>query len=665
MLISLDTEVAGLHRSLKSFMVSACDEHGAARVWEWPVDPFTRSVDPPIVDVHEIIDYISGHEVIFHHGQFDILKLANIGIQLSLDSWSVPPQTKRSWYAPVKAIHETMLLSHLTDSRGVYRSRGKEAKSSHALKELCLVRLGVSDRDEIDLRKAVQSARLKADKIGWNTGATIDEDYWLPKALYDAPLSVYPDDRPQSWEHLCRDYALRDARDRTMQLFLTCREILQEDGRWEMYLDEAPLIPIFYMLEKAGLRTTTKKRDQIASAHRTKAAAHKKILKTLTKNPGINIDSDPQIRKILFEQWKMTPTHLTPKKKDPSVNAKSLEGIRDYLAYHPEENPTAYAFLVHLIGEKDYEQSTDTRPVIKSPGYRQHIKLLGYLDFYTREAIDDIFHATIFPCGTGTTRISTKGSQNVGKKKVDGDSLRSAFGPPPGSIWVSIDYEQLELRIFAALAQDENLIEAFLDGYDFHSFVASRIFDLSSEKITSEQRRIAKNTNFALIFGGSPWRVDMTAGMKGAYDLFSQQFPSARRFMDETIAEVKANGFIETIDGYPLYAPEGEPYKGTDYKVQGTAGRIIKLAMKWLFYGRDSKPLINWTNLKMIVQIHDELLFEIDTRKRSRNDTIRLIRSIMTVMEEAGQALGIPTPVSATIHRDNWGTGISIKEFAA
>lgn len=759
MLIAADTEVAGLHRSLKPFMVTACDEDLCLSFWEWSLDPFTRSVRPSTPNNQDIIRRFTGNEIIFHHAQFDICKLANIGLRLQVGDWIVPESPfheGKSQIIPVKAIHDTLFMSHLVDSRGVYKAKGKEAKSSHALKELCLVRLGVTDADEIALRKAVQSARLKADKLGWKKGASVGEDYWLPYALwkfqqelhqtrvvncktneydvlidrtteYGNPFKIgkdgnrdqvikkfadnCPDDLdlyplvgkrlgchckpldchgdvyiekirkqygklnvPPEWEHLCRDYALRDVKERTMMLFQTCREILQSDGRWDMYLEELPLLPIYYMLEENGLPIDPKRLKKQRDHNNARAEHHQQALIKIAADPDLNINSDPQLRKLIFGKWNLTASKFTPKKKEPSVDAKALEGLRDYLAYHPDEDQKPYRFLTHLIGEKDYEQSTDYQQVLKSPGYRQYVKMNGYIDFYDRQAIKNVFHATIHPVGTGTTRISTEGSQNVGNKKVDGVSLRTVFGPPPGSIWVSIDYEQLELRIFAHLAHDLSLINAFDEGYDFHAFVATKIFNLSPEKITSEQRRIAKNTNFAIIFGGSPWKVDLTAGMPGAYAAFSKQFPSVKPFMDENISLAKSQGFILTADGYPLYAPVSEPFKATDYRVQGTAGRIIKLAMKWLFYGREwiagqayseLSPLIDWDKIIMRCQIHDELVFEIKQKNRSRKEVARDIRSIMRVMEEAGQSMGIATPVDCKVHRENWSDGISLQEYLA
>lgn len=690
-----DTEVPGLaaRKGLKPFIVSACDEDGKALAWEWSVDPFTRSVSVNGIDIIDIKDYFTGHEIIFQHGQFDLRILANAGVLLRTPYWTVPkPYPDRHYiYIDVPRIHDTLFMSHLVDSRGVYiKGQGKKgAKSSHGLKQLGLVRLGVSDLDEIKLKKAVNSARLKAGKLGWKIGKRTEEDYWIPQALFEyrhgQTAATDSINVPVEWDGLARDYALFDARDRTMQLFLTCKEILQDDDRWDMYLEETELLPIFYMMEEAGLTTSKERLNEQRRNNRAKAAKYETEMIELAGDPDLNINSDDQLRKLLFEKWKQKPTKTTEKKKIPSVAAETLSTLRDSLAstgsapwakrHKTDQEKKALRFLECLIGKPDdYAKDPKEREI--TPGYRQHLKMNGYLDFYAREAIDDIFHAQIHPVGTATTRISTKGSQNIGKKKVDGVSCRSAFGPLPGHIWVSIDYAQLELRIFGGMSGDITLQQAFDEGYDFHAFVATKIFNLPPEKISDEQRRIAKNTNFAMIYGGSAGKVDATAGMPGAYAAFSKQFPSARSFMDDTISTVKDQCYIETADGYPLYAPLNEPFKATDYRIQGTAGRIIKRAMKWLMYGRSGfelletqsqflelKPIVDWKKIIMRLQIHDELVFDIDTKGLSRNNVVRIIRQIMTVMEEAGQSMGLVTPVSATIHTQDWGQGITVKEY--
>lgn len=682
MYISLDCETTGLNlrRDCNPFMVVASDEAGKVRCWEWPVDPKTRRVDVNGIDVIEIHEYLAGNEIIFHHAQYDLRALANIGLLLKTPEWEVPnplPPSKLAVTVKVKAIHDTLFASHLVDSRGVYKSNGR---SSHGLKELSISRLHVSDADEIAIRKAVQRARTIAKNLGWDIGPGVGDDYWLPKALWNFrelleedfqnPNDVIPD-IPEEWKTIARKYALTDVRDRTMMLFLTCREILQRDGRWDMYLEELRLVPIFYMIEERGMRIEEKRINTQRKKHRNESEVRLRSLRDLAGNHDLNLNSPIQLRKLLFEKWKLKSTGRTKKANLPSTDAKALEGLRDYLAFHPEindrESGLAYEFLCLLIGDKNYETDEIT------PGYRQHLKSLGYLDSYAALMIDDRVHPTVHPTGTGTTRISQSdpNGQNVGKKKIDGVSLRYVFGPPPGHIWLSVDYEQLELRIFAALANDESMIESFEQGYDFHSFVASRIFNLPPEKISSEQRRIAKNTNFAIIFGGSPSRVDSTAGMHGAYDAFAKQFPSAKKFMDKTIAEVRSNGFIKTADGYPLYAPASEPFKAVDYRVQGTAGRVIKLAMKWLFYGRsltisrfkDTSPVIDNETVSFVTQIHDELVFELATQNKTRKDTVRLIREIMAVMEQAGELIGITTPVSCKVHVENWSDGISLRQY--
>jgi len=673
--LAVDTEVPGLaaRRGLKPFMVTTCDDSGRAKCWEWPVDLFSRKVDVNGIDLIEIRDHFAGKDLIFHHGQFDLRIFANAGLIIHTPHWSVPvpPEVKHVVPVYVNSINDTLFLSHLADSRGVYRLRGNEVKSTHALKDLCLVRLNVSDGDEIALKKAVHRARIAAKKKGYTIGTEPGHDYWLPRAL-----------DPKN--KLCREYAIHDVRERTMLLFLTCREILQQDGTWDMYLEERHLLPIYYMMEETGLRLSPENFDGQRSYHKTKMSEYDYIMWDLANSSGVkdlNVNSPKQLTKLLYDVWGLPVTKRTEKSGAASTDASTLSYLCDEAVHLLDDsNPYkdyAKEFLECLVGVRG--ENEDGQRVVLRPGYRQHVKALGYLDSYDARKINGKLHQTIHPVGTGTTRISSSdpNAMNVSKKVIEGASIRAAFGPDKGHIWVSIDYEQLELRIFAALSQDGALQQAFDDGHDFHGYVASKIFKKPPHKITSEERRIAKNTNFAMIYGGSPGKVDAAAGMTGAYESFSKQFPSARKFMDSTIHEVRENGFIPTADGYPLWPPAAEPFKALDYRVQGTAGRIIKLAMRWLCYGyrmedwhterfqptKDQKPIVNWRDILLLLQIHDELVFDIDTTKRTRNDVVRIIRSIEATMEAAGAALGITTPVDTKIHAANWQTGVKVRKY--
>lgn len=652
--VSVDTEVGGLEsrRGLKPFMLTCCDEFSHSNCWEWEVNPKTREVDIPKKDLVSIANYLSDNEVIFHHGQFDLRILANAGLNLKTPTWQVPIVSKNPIIVPVAAIHETLFASHLVDSRGVYKVGGKRAKSTHALKELCLVRLNVSDRDEIILRKAVQRARTIADKLGWKIGEKLGHDYWLPKALWEYRHGSHAKtdeiEVPLEWVSLCRDYGLNDVVKRTMPLFLTCREILQSEDRWDLYLESISDLPMIYMLEEGGIRIDpTRLKDVLDKSLKTAASHQKKIVK-LAGDPNFNLKSPKQLSQLLFQRWALPATRITKKTGAISTNADALKDAQKVATGN------AKTFLDLLIG---YDDSRG-----KVPGMRSYLKTAQYLTSYDRLRIKQYLYPTIHGAGTGTSRwsMSNPNGQNVGKKEYgeEGDSyipaLRSVFGPEAGHIWFSIDYAQLEPRIFATLAKDKAMLEAFDNGYDFHQYTAEMIAPLFPGMAEWELRRTAKAVNFKTLYGG----------INSIPHEIAKKFPSARRFMDETIEIVKSQGCVETADGYPLYCPSNEPYKGTDYRVQGTAGRIIKLAMRWLCYGRnDLKPIIDWKTIKIVVQIHDELVFDIDSRGKTRKDVSRIIYKIMEIMEQAGQSMNIVTPVESKVHLQNWQEGISIRNY--
>lgn len=250
---------------------------------------------------------------------------------------------------------------------------------------------------------------------------------------------------------------------------------------------------------------------------------------------------------------------------------------------------------------------------------------------------------------TGNSKIT---EVDIGKQvTIPGSRNRDIFAPRPGKVWYAIDYNQLELRIFAAVSGEDSLIQALAEGYDFHGYVASRIFDKPPEEITKQERRIAKNTNFAIIFGASPRKVNATAGIPDAYELFAGLFPNVHSYMQSTIKEVRKTGYVRTLDGYRLDVPHNAPYKAVNYKVQGTAGSIVKQAMIDI----DEEGLVDWINARMALQIHDELLIEVDEDSEYNHPSN--IYDICRAMENAGAKLGVDTPVSCDIITTDWGHG--------
>jgi DNA polymerase I len=247
--------------------------------------------------------------------------------------------------------------------------------------------------------------------------------------------------------------------------------------------------------------------------------------------------------------------------------------------------------------------------------------------------------------GTKFTRYSSSNpnGQNISKKAVI--PLRKVYGPPSGYVWLDPDYSQLELRIFAAVAQDEGMLAAFARGEDFHGYTATRMYGLPPGEITAEQRRYAKAVNFKIIYGG----------LKNSPPEYAQQFPRAAEFMRECERKVRELGYVETLGGRRIYVDPDRPYVAVDAICQGTAGEIVKLAMLKLH----EMEIVDWERdgTKLVANIHDQLIFEIP---RSY-PIVPIARRIKKVMELAGEELGVTTPVDMSIVTSNWSDSEALK----
>jgi DNA polymerase-1 len=318
-----------------------------------------------------------------------------------------------------------------------------------------------------------------------------------------------------------------------------------------------------------------------------------------------------------------------------------------------------------LIGwTKDVPENPDEDAEASIPGYRTYVSGVRYLQGYFN-LLDDwgCVHPSFNQVGTSWTRYSSSdpNGQNVSKKAVL--PLRRVFGPPPGYVWLAVDYAQLELRIFAYASKDQGLIKAFESGMDFHMQTACEMFGVAPDKVTSEQRRFAKNVNFGIIFGAGPNKIDHTTGRPGTYALYMQKFPNARDYMRRVISGVEEKGYCETLGGYRLYVPQGKAYAAVNGVVQGTAGEIVKNAMVDIH----EKGLVDWEQPSeeypyggsaIVANIHDELIFQFPQAYPYR----ALGRRIIRCMEEAGTRLGVVTPCDAKLIFTNWAEG---EKFAA
>ena len=269
-------------------------------------------------------------------------------------------------------------------------------------------------------------------------------------------------------------------------------------------------------------------------------------------------------------------------------------------------------------------------------------------------------HTSYHQAVTATGRLSSSDPnlQNIPVRTFEGRRIRQAFIAPEGHLIVAADYSQIELRIMAHFSKDTSLLSAFGENQDVHAHTASEIFGVSLDEVTSEQRRSAKAINFGLIYGMSAFglakQLDLDRGTAQNYiDLYFERYPAVKDFMEKTRESARAFGFVETLMGRRLYVPEIRSKNAQirqyaertaiNAPMQGTAADIIKLAMI------DIHDWIESSNIpaRMIMQVHDELVFEVEA---DYCDTF-----MSGVRERMGQVVRLDVPLIVDIRSGkNW-----------
>ncbi len=223
---------------------------------------------------------------------------------------------------------------------------------------------------------------------------------------------------------------------------------------------------------------------------------------------------------------------------------------------------------------------------------------------------------------TGRLSSNDPNLQNIPIRTAEGRKVREAFVAPAGSVIASADYSQIELRIMAHLSDDEALVKAFHDGLDVHRATAAEVFGVAVDQVSTEQRRYAKVINFGLIYGMSAFGLAKALGIdntaaKNYITRYFERFAGVKRYMDDTRAQAKAQGYVETVFGRRLYLPEinspngprraGAERAAINAPMQGTAADLIKLSMVKVQQVLDAQH----RSIKVIMQVHDELVFEV------------------------------------------------------
>ena len=395
---------------------------------------------------------------------------------------------------------------------------------------------------------------------------------------------------------------------------------------------EQPLVPVLLAMEETGVLID---REMLKKQSGELAKTMMRLEKEAHECAGgpFNLGSPKQLQEILFGQLGLPVVRKTPKGQ-PSTAEDVLQELAD-------EYDLPRIILEYRSVSKLKSTYTD--------------KLPKQIDPQTGR-VHTSYHQAV--AATGRLSSTDPNLQNIPIRTPEGRRIRQAFVPPDGTVLLAADYSQIELRIMAHLSGDEGLRKAFKEDRDVHAATAAEVFQIEAGEVTADHRRSAKAINFGLMYGMSAFGLGKQLGIgrgqaQEYVDMYFDRYPGVKQFMDDIREQARQSGFVETEFGRRLYLPEINDRNAQrrqyaersaiNAPMQGTAADIIKRAMitvqDWLL----SKKV----PAKMIMQVHDELVFEV---ARGSIDTVR--EEIVSLMNAAAE-LSVPLKVDVGVG-ENW-----------
>lgn len=417
------------------------------------------------------------------------------------------------------------------------------------------------------------------------------------------------------------EYAAEDA-DVTMKLQQVLWEKLSKEPSLEKLFKEMelPLLGVLSRMERRGVLIDSDALFLQSNEIANRLSELEEQAYVLAGQP-FNLASTKQLQEILFDKLGLPVIQKTPKGA-PSTNEEVLEE----LAFSHE---LPKVLVEHRGLSKLKSTYTDKLPQMVNPQTGR---------------VHTSYHQAV--TATGRLSSSDPNLQNIPIRNEEGRRIRQAFIAREGFTVVAADYSQIELRIMAHLSQDQGLINAFTQGKDIHRSTAAEIFGVALDDVTSEQRRNAKAINFGLIYGMSAFGLSRQLGIGRAdaqsyMDLYFKRYPGVQTFMHDIREKAKAQGYVETLFGRRLYLPDINSSNGMRRKaaervainapMQGTAADIIKRAMIQL-----DQKLQNDPDIAMIMQVHDELVFEV------RSEKVAFYSELIKTQMESAAGLVVP-----------------------
>jgi len=428
-------------------------------------------------------------------------------------------------------------------------------------------------------------------------------------------------------------YAAEDA-DITLQLHQTLHPQIARDEKLSFIYEniELPTAEVLFDIERTGVLLDSQLLADQSHELGMKLVELERQAQALAGQP-FNLNSPKQIQDILFNQL-----GLPVKKKTPSGTPSTDEDVLQELAL---DYPLPKLLLEYRGMAKLKSTYTD--------------KLPRMVDARTGRVHTSYNQAVAV---TGRLASSDPNLQNIPVRSAEGRRIREAFIAPPGSVLVSSDYSQIELRIMAHLSHDAGFLKAFAAGEDIHRATAAEVFGVSVEEVSSEQRRYAKVINFGLIYGMSAFGLASQLGIERAaaqsyIDRYFARYPGVADYMNRTRETARAQGYVETVFGRRLWLPEIQGGNGMrrqaaeraaiNAPMQGTAADLIKLAMIAVHRYLLGEKLQS----RIIMQVHDELVLEVPETE------LALIQAELPRLMAGIAQLAVPLEVSVGIG-PNW-----------
>ena len=433
---------------------------------------------------------------------------------------------------------------------------------------------------------------------------------------------------------LQKEYAVEDT-DVTLQLKHTFLPLLEKDQMVKLFTEvEAPLVKVLAQMEYEGIRLDTHFLWELSKEINTDLIA---LQTTIFDQAGesFNLSSPKQLGDILFEKLKLLSK---PKKTKTGQYATSEEVLSQLASEHP--------IVANVLEFRALQKLQST-----------------YIEALPREVNPRTgrVHTTFMQAVTATGRLSSNqpNLQNIPIRTPRGSQIRKAFIPRNEDYTLlSADYSQIELRIIAALSEEDHMIEAFLQGQDIHRSTAAKVFSVPIEEVTKEQRSHAKTVNFGIIYGvsaiGLSQQTSLTRSQsKELIDTYYQTYPKLKGYIEKQIAFAREHGYVETILGRRRYLPDvysrNQVVRGAAERnavnapIQGSAADIIKIAMVRIAQRLEREHL----STHMLLQVHDELLFDVPKPE------LEVVTPI--IREEMQQAYKLSVPLIVEIGTgNNW-----------